>query len=121
MDTDRTPERYFASDPEGLALFRVVAAEIDRIGAAEVRVTKSQIAFRRRKGFAFVWRPGQYLKSDVPAVLSIALAEELRSERFKEVAHPAAKVWVHHLELRAPDQIDDEVRTWLEAAYREAA
>ena len=58
------------------------------IGEAAVQVTKSQIVFRRRKGFAYVWRPGQYVKSEVPAVLSIALPRELTSDRFKSVVHP---------------------------------
>jgi hypothetical protein len=36
------------------------------IGDASVHVTKSQIAFRRRKAFAYVWRPGQYVNGTVP-------------------------------------------------------
>ena len=79
------------------------------IGEAEVRVTRSQLAFRRRKGFAYVWRPGQYVKNEVPAVLSIALPRKVASDRFKEVVHPSAEVWMHHLE-RDPAQVDDEVR-----------
>jgi len=54
-----------------------------------VAVTKSQVTFRRRKAFAFVWRPGQYVSSGVPAVLSIAMPHEVTSDRFKEIAHPA--------------------------------
>jgi hypothetical protein len=121
MSTDRSPEDYFGDDAEGLALFRVIAEAVEDVGGAEVKTTKSQIAFRRRKGFAYVWRPAQYVNSDVPVVLSIALPEELRSERFKEVVHPSAKVWMHHLEIRGAEQIDEEVRAWLAAAYREAA
>ncbi|MDN3238565.1 DUF5655 domain-containing protein [Glycomyces tritici] len=121
MGGDRSPEDYFGDDAEGLALYRAVAEAVEANGEAEVKVTKSQIAFRRRKGFAFVWRPAQYVNSDVPVVLSIALPEELRSERFKEVVHPSAKAWMHHLEIREADEIDHEVRTWLATAYREAA
>lgn len=90
------------------------------VGEATVRVTKSQIAFRRRKGFAYVWRPGQYLKSAVPAVLSIALPHEVVSDRFKSVVHPSAKVWMHHIELQRTAQIDNEVRGWLAEAYANA-
>ena len=90
------------------------------IGEAEVRVTKSQIAFRRRKGFAYVWRPGQYVKNEVPAVLVHRPAAQVASDRFKEVAHPSAKVWMHHLELSDPAQLDDEVRAWLTEAYQNA-
>lgn len=117
----RGPADLFANHPEGLALYQSVAEVVAAIGDAEVRTTKSQIVFRRRYGFAFVWRPGQYVDSEVPAVLSIALPERLESDRFKEVVHPSPKVWMHHLELHGPEAIDTEVRSWLEAAYRAAA
>jgi hypothetical protein len=67
-----------------------------------------------------VWRPGQYLTSDVPAVLTVALDHPVESSRFKQVAHPTAKVWMHHLELRDPREVDDEVRGWLSEAWRMA-
>jgi len=101
-------------------LYRAVRDAVARIGDVDVRVTRSQIAFRRRRGFAFVWRPGQYLGSEVPAVLSIALPHEVSSHRFKAVAHPSPGVWMHHLELRTATQVDDEVRGWLAEAYEDA-
>ncbi|WP_332642990.1 DUF5655 domain-containing protein [Aeromicrobium sp.] len=113
-------ERFFEANPEGLVLFRAVEVAVAEIGAVEARVTKSQIAFRRRKAFAFVWCPGQYVSSDVPAVLSIALPRLVSSDRFREVAHPSNNVWMHHLELRDSAQVDDEVREWLAEAYQAA-
>ena len=94
---------------------------IDRLGEAEVRVSKSQIAFRARRGFAYVWRPGRYVGDDVPAVLSIPLPAEDKSKCFKSVVHPSPKVWMHHLEIRDPDQVDDEVAKWLRDAYDAAS
>ena len=90
------------------------------IGEASVAVSKSQVTFRRRKAFAFVWRPGQYVSSGVPAVLSIAMPQEVTSDRFKEIAHPAPTVWMHHLELRGVSEVDDQVRGWLVNAYENA-
>ncbi|MCP6341538.1 DUF5655 domain-containing protein, partial [Klebsiella pneumoniae] len=58
--------------------------------------------------------------SDVPLVLSLALPHRLRSERFKEVVHPSPRVWMHHLELRGPGEVDDEVRGWLAEAWAAA-
>jgi hypothetical protein len=51
-------------------------------------------------------------------VLTVALDHSVESSRFKQVAHPTAKVWVHHLELRDPREVDDEVRGWLSEAWR---
>jgi hypothetical protein len=67
-----------------------------------------------------VWRPDQYVKTDVPAVLSFGLPWEVRSPRLKEVAHPAPKMWMHHIELRDRRQVDAEVCGWLTAAYENA-
>ena len=112
--------QFFDGDPGGRALFDAVASTVDALGDHDVRVTKSQIAFRRRRSFAFVWRPDRYVTSDVPAVLSIALPYRLEADRFKEIAHPTAAVWMHHLELNDAGDIDDEVRNWLAVAYEEA-
>jgi hypothetical protein len=119
-DVDRQPEDLFDGFPESLAMYRQVQRAVAAIGEASVAVTKSQVTFRRRKGFAYVWRPGQYVHSDVPAVLSLALPLQISSERFKEVVHPSENVWMHHLELRERGQIDDEVREWLALAYDHA-
>lgn len=115
-DTDGV-EEFFAGSPRGLELYTAIADAVAATGPAQVRVTKSQIAFRRRRGFAYVWRPGQYVSSDVPVVLSIALDHPIDSDRFKEVVHPAARTWMHHLEVTDVDQLDDEVRRWLADAY----
>lgn len=115
-----TPEDHFAGFLRGLEICRAVEHSIATLGEGSVRVTKSQVAFRRRRGFAYLWRPGQYIASDVPAVLSIALPHEIRSDRFKEVAHPSAHVWMHHLELREVAEVDDEVQQWLAEAYASA-
>ncbi|HEY3547880.1 MAG TPA: DUF5655 domain-containing protein [Propionicimonas sp.] len=116
-DAGGTPEQLFDGHPDGLALFRAVRDIIATIGQVDVRVTTSQIAFRRQTGFAYVWRPAQYVRSDVPAVLSIALRREIPSHRFKTVAHPSPGVWMHHLELRSADQLDEAVTGWLAEAY----
>lgn len=113
-------EGLFDGSPEGLAICRAVQEAVSRLGEASMRVTKSQVAFRRRRGFAYVWRPGQYVRSEVPAVLSIALPRELVSDRFKEIAHPSPKIWMHHVELRDVSDVDEQVLEWLDEAYANA-
>ena len=113
----RSPEDLFDGFPRGLAVCRAVEQAVAAIGDAAVVVSKSQVAFRRRRGFAYVWRPGQYVDSEVPAVLSLALPREVVSHRFKEVVHPSSRVWMHHLELDDAAQVDNQVRAWLQEAY----
>lgn len=119
-DDATTPEDLFRGSPQGLGIFRVIQETVSALGDTRVRVTRSQIAFGRRRGFAYVWRPGQYVNSDVPAVLSIALPREVRSERFKEVVHPSANVWMHHIELQDSADVDDQIVEWLTEAYSSA-
>ena len=120
MSTEHPADRLFDGHPRGRAVAAAVAQAVDAVGPHAVRVSRSQVAFRRRRGFAYVWRPGQYLASEVPAVLSIALPREDASRRWKEVVHPSSRVWMHHLELATPDVVDDEVRSWLAEAYQAA-
>lgn len=115
-----TPEDLFKGFPESLEIYRAVQKAVSTIGEATVTVTKSQVAFGRRRGLAYVWRPGQYVDSDVPAVLSIALPRELISDRFKEVVHPSANVWMHHIEIHEPTDVDDQIVEWLTEAYASA-
>jgi hypothetical protein len=86
-----------------------------------INATKSQIAFTRRRGFDHIWLPGMYLaRPQAEVVLSIPLDRVVASPRFKEIAHPSAGIWQHHLEVRGIAGIDDEVRNWLHAAYDRA-
>ena len=111
-----TPEEYFGDDALGLAVFaRVHAALVATRPDVTVRVSRSQVAFRLRRGFAFLWEPGRYLRHPTAeVVLSLALDVRLASPRFKEVVHPGP--WMHHLEIHAVEDVDDEVLGWLDAA-----
>ena len=123
MGTEATGSQvaaFFSENPAGLAIFEQVRRVVAELGEAEVRVSRSQIGFRRARTFAIVWWPGRYVRSDVPAVLSLALRERLLDPRFKEVVHPSARVWMHHLELRGPTEVDAQVQDWLSRAWDEA-
>ncbi len=115
------PEEFLTGTQHGLEVYRRVLEILGRLGPFETRVSKSQIGFRRRRGFAYIWRPNQYLSSKSAEVaLSIALGHHDPSARFKEVAHPSARQWMHHLEIQSVSDIDDEVGRWLSEAYQRA-
>lgn len=90
------------------------------LGEVSEVTTKSQVAFRRRRGFAYLWRPGQYVSNDVPLVVAVALPRELRSDRVKQVVHPSTGVWMHHVELGDAAEVDQEIAGWLAEAYAAA-
>jgi hypothetical protein len=114
------PEALFAGQPFALSVVERVQGIVASIGEATIRTTKSQIAFRRRRGFAYLWPP-VFGNRGVEIVLSIALGRHDASPRFKEVAHPAPRVWMHHMEIRDLGQLDDEVRAWLREAFENAS
>jgi len=116
-----TPEEYLTGHPLAQDVFDTVRALTAETGA-EVRTTTSQIAFRRRRGFAFLWLPGRYLAHPTAdVVLSVDLGRHDDSPRWKEVAHPAPGHWLHHLEIHALPEVDDEVAGWLREAAERAA
>ncbi|MFP5313702.1 MAG: DUF5655 domain-containing protein [Actinomycetes bacterium] len=112
-----TTDEFFDGAPAAFVLYQAAEQMAAGLGPHEVRVGKSQVSFRRRRGYAYLWRPGMYVESAVPVVLSLALPRQLDSPRFKQVAHPAAGIWMHHLELKDISQLDAEVRGWMLEAY----
>lgn len=116
----RTAEEFFADSPVGRAVLRWVRDRLEEAGGCELRVSKSQVGFRRRRGFAFLWRPEMYVSSDVPVVLTIGLPERIRSPRWKEVVQTDPHTFVHHLEVRDVAALDDELLAWLLRAYASA-
>jgi len=117
-----TPEEFLQQDPRALRLYARVIQAMRGLDGVEVRVSKSQIALRRQKNFALVWRPGQYLHGSVaPLVLSVLMPRRIRSARWKEVVEPAPGRFTHHLELFRVGDVDAQVRAWLRAAWETAA
>ena len=113
---------FFTGYEAARPLFDALQSAIAALGPVELRVGKSQISFRRRVTFAWAWVPDRYLGGGhAPLVLSVALRRRDASPRWKEIVEPAAGRFMHHLELRAPGDIDDEVRQWLTEAYAAAA
>jgi hypothetical protein len=112
-----TLEEFFEGQELSRQLFDALRGMIEKLGPVELRVTKSQIAFRRGKAFAWAWMPGKYLRRKAaPLVLSVSLPERDASPRWKQIVEPAPGRFMHHLELYAIDEIDDEVRAWLQVA-----
>jgi hypothetical protein len=114
-------DEFFEGLQESYDLFEAVLKEINVLGAAEMRVSKSQIAFRRKKAFAWVWVPGKYLHGKTaPLVLTLSFRGRSSSPRWKEIVEPYPGRFTHHLELYSVLDLDDEVRGWLRDAWQAA-
>ncbi len=116
-----TVDEFFEGRPEAREIFTALQDAVDATGSAEMKVSKSQVAFRRRTGFAFAWTPDRYLSgTTAPLVLTVALRHRDGSPRWKSVVEPTPGRFTHHLELHEPEEVDSEVLAWLREAWMEA-
>lgn len=116
-----TVDEFFAGHEDAREIFDHLRRLIESLGPITLRVTKSQVAFRRRTAFAWAWMPAMYLdEANAPLVVTIALRHRDPSPRWKEVVEPRPGRFTHHLELRATAEIDTQVQRWLEDAWKAA-
>jgi hypothetical protein len=116
-----TLEEFFAGDDESRRLFDVFYDAVVSIHPADMKISKSQVAFRRKRAFAWAWIPGKYLHGKTaPLVLSVALRRRDASPRWKEIVEPRPGWFMHHLELHSSGEIDEQVRLWLREAWEAA-
>jgi hypothetical protein len=121
-DCEDALEQFFAGHEASRQLFDALCRVIDTVGSAELRVTRSQIAFRRGVAFAWAWIPARYLRGQVaPLVLTLSFHQRDASPRWKAIVEPSPGRFTHHLELYAATDIDGEVRDWLRNAWMAAA
>lgn len=114
-----TLDGFFKNFEDSRRIFDRLLGVIETTGPVELKLTRSQIALADGKPFAWAWIPARYLKGkSAPLVLSLSFALEDPSPRWKQIVEPAKGRFMHHLELFSPEDIDGEVRVWLERARR---
>ena len=92
----------------------------DRILAAipdvKVKVSKTQISFSHKRGFAFVsFNPCRRVKErpEVWMTVSFGLRYQKQSPRIDVATEPYPNRWTHHVMVGSVDEIDDELMAWL--------
>ena len=113
---------YFTGYEESHFIFNLLTQACPELRQAELGVTKTQVAFRRRVAFAWAWIPEKHLsRPAAPLVLSVRLRRRDVSGRWKQVVEPYPGRFIHHLELNNPGQVDDAISAWIREAWKEAA
>lgn len=114
-----TLDEFFEGFESSRPIFDAVSQMVSSVGSSSVRVSKSQIAFSRRRAFAWAWVPARYLpQSTVPLVLSVALDRRDESALWKQIVEPAPGRFMHHLELTQASDLDAQVLTWVTEAWK---
>lgn len=115
-------ERFFEGFPDSRMLFSPLQMEIFSFGQTGLRIMKSQIVFRRKKDFAWIWIPGRYLKGRgfAPLVLTLCFLKPEPSLRWKQIVETYPGRYMQHFEIFSPADLDDQVRAWLKEAWESA-
>ncbi len=84
------------------------------------RVQKTQITFTNRHVFACVSFAGVKRKAELPKgylVLTLGLPAPLESDRVAVKTEPYPGRWTHHIVVSRPEELDDELMSWIIEAY----
>lgn len=96
------------------ALFDGFERLIASCGPYEVAPAKTRVAFMGRVRFA-----GVYAISDRGMTIAFGLPGPLRSRRIRKVEHLSPGWYGHWMRITTPDELDDELRAWLDESYHQ--
>lgn len=112
---------YFDGRPTELSLYqRLFAAMEPAFPDVSVKVQKSQISFYCPKLFAAASVPARR-KKDWPReclLVTFGLERQLSSPRIAAAVEPYPNRWTHHVVVSQPEEIDQELLTWLTQAFQ---
>lgn len=105
-------ELFLRCDPHVRLTFDRVLEIVRELGPVEVLPEKTRIALHVRMSFAAFTPRRRWLDGHV------VLDRVVRSDRFRRVVVYSPKNVLHAFRLSSPHEVDDEVVSWLEGAYR---
>jgi Domain of unknown function (DUF5655) len=100
-------------EPALRELFDRFVAAAAASGPVTVNATKSRVSVQARMRFAGIERPRKR-----HLVATFVLTTPVRSPRIARVEYVEPYYYVHRVPLRAPSDVDDELRGWLAQAYQ---
>lgn len=107
---------FFAGRPGELALYETLRARVvERVGEFCVRVSRTQITFAGKYGFAFVSHPRR--KREDGLLVSFGLSHRQESDRIAYASEPYPHRWTHHLLISRQEEIDGELLDWIQEAH----
>ena len=107
---------FFAGKPEEQALYALFRSRLlTEVGEAHIKVSKTQITFSGKYGFAFVSHPRR--KKDQGILVSFGLFHRQESDRIQYASEPYPNRWTHHMLVQTPEEIDDELMGWIQEAH----
>lgn len=111
---------FFAGKPEEEVLARqVLTWLLAELPSTDIRVQKSQITFLGRYNFGALSLPRRAQDKRAHALLlTLGLPARLDTDRVAVATEPYPGRWTHHILLTGPQDLDEELRGWVHAAYQ---
>lgn len=111
---------FFGEHMDALPIYeRLEVRILAHIPDVKTKVAKTQITFAGKRGFAFVsFNPCRRSK-DRPAVwmtVTFGLGYRKDSPRIDVATEPYPGRWTHHVMAGSPDEIDEELLSWIQEA-----
>ena len=89
---------------------------LEQIPDVKIKVSKTQISFSNKRGFAFVsFKPCRKAKErpSVWMTISFGLSNRKESPRIDAATEPYPNRWTHHIMVGSEEEIDDELMSWI--------
>jgi hypothetical protein len=107
-----TVEAYFATGPpHERPVFDAVMAGLAGVGPVHVEPVSVGIFLKRSRTFAELRPMTKWV------AVSFALERTLTSSRISRKVYDAGRTKYHIVNVRTPDEVDDELLSWLTEAY----
>lgn len=111
---------FFGDRPAALPLYcRLEERILAEIPDVRVKVAKTQISFSNKRGFAFVSFAPVRKAADRPKTymtVTFGLGYRKDSPRIDAATEPYPKRWTHHVMVSVPEEIDEELMSWIREA-----
>ena len=121
MELDDNTLMFFDQHPDMLPLYLTLEELLlDSFSTVNKRVQKTQITFSNRHVFACVSFARVKRKAELPEsymVITLGLPEPFFSQRVAVRTEPYPGRWTHHIVVSTPEELDEELLSWIRAAY----
>ena len=111
---------FFNDHMDALPLYeRLEGLILEQIPDVKIKVSKTQISFSNKRGFAFVsFNPCRKVndRPDVWMTVTFGLSYRKDSPRIDVVTEPYPNRWTHHVMVSNVAEIDGELMGWIREA-----
>ena len=109
---------FFSFSAGALPIYEHFRSQVtQRFPETEIKVSKTQISFKARYGYAFVSLRRMKGCGENFIILTLGQPYRLDSPRAVAVSEPYPNRWTTHFVVSSPDEIDAQMLSWITEAH----